>query len=320
MNAPKLSVHVITYNHEAFIAQALDSVLMQETDFDFEIVIGEDCSTDRTGEIVREYAARHLDKIRLLPREMNLGGRKNWLDVYANCRGEYVALLDGDDHWTSPHKLQKQVELLDARRDLVSCFHPARVIDKNGCEVHINRPAEIKEVYGLDDLVRVNILPTASVVLRSNLLKPVPEALRTAPVGDWLIHSYCALKGGIGFIDEVMSVYRIHPGGVFFARRQDCIRNLVVNNEIRQIIAKEVGPPRNREFLREIQRQDYEIARLCLAEGRREEARKHADLCLGSDAGRLSFRDKARIYLRTRSRLVDSVARRVAGMRGSQRS
>lgn len=257
----KLSVHIVTYKHEDFIAQALDGVLMQQVNFDYEIVIGEDCSPDRTGEIVREYAARHPDKIRALPREKNLGGRKNWLDVLANCRGEYIALLDGDDYWTSPYKLQKQVDLLDARPDLVSCFHPVTVTDITGRqEDYVLYPPDRRPEYKLADLGEKNFMMTCSVVFRNGLMKEVPEPLKTAPMGDWLLHSYNAQFGGIGYIDEDMGRYRVHPGGVFFHRRLDLIKRGISDNKCAEAIVEMVGPAAAPDFLPHVAHRYYTIA------------------------------------------------------------
>lgn len=109
----KVSVLLITYNHEPFIAQAIESVLMQRTSFDYEIVIGEDCSTDNTREVVRSYAQAHPDVIRPLFREHTMGLSANNMTALSVCRGEYVALLEGDDYWISDQKLEKQVALLE---------------------------------------------------------------------------------------------------------------------------------------------------------------------------------------------------------------
>ena len=105
----KVSIAMVTYNHEKFIAKALDSVLMQRTDFDYEIVIGEDCSSDNTRNIVIEYKRRYPDNIVLFLNEKNLGMYGNCSQVFQACQGEYIAVLEGDDYWTSPDKLQKQV-------------------------------------------------------------------------------------------------------------------------------------------------------------------------------------------------------------------
>jgi len=108
----EVSVLVTTYNHERYIAQALDSVLMQETDFDYEIVILEDCSTDATREIILAYQKRHPDKIRLRLAAQNQCSNKPFAEEFQASSSPYIAMLDGDDYWTSPEKLQKQVEFL----------------------------------------------------------------------------------------------------------------------------------------------------------------------------------------------------------------
>jgi len=113
----KVSVAMITYNHENFIAQAIESVLMQETDFQVELILGEDCSTDGSRRIVREYADKYPHVIRALLPEHNLGMQKNGAAVFDACKGEYIACLEGDDYWTCPDKLQKQVEILENNQE-----------------------------------------------------------------------------------------------------------------------------------------------------------------------------------------------------------
>src|SRR5438046_9270455 len=115
----KISVIVLTYNHEKHIAQALDSVLMQETNFDYEIIIAEDCSIDRTRSIVLDFQRRNPEKVRLLLPLRNLGsaGNQIFTQAFDLAQGGYVALLDGDDYWTSPKKLQKQVDSLETKAE-----------------------------------------------------------------------------------------------------------------------------------------------------------------------------------------------------------
>ena len=120
---PLVSVYMITYNHEKFIAQALDGILMQEVDFPYEIVIGEDKSTDRTRAVVCEYQRRHPDKIRLhLSRENLFRQKLAGLGPLAACRGKYIAMCEGDDYWTDPQKLQKQVAVLEAEPEVSFVF------------------------------------------------------------------------------------------------------------------------------------------------------------------------------------------------------
>jgi len=125
----KVSVVVITYNQEAYIAQTLDSVIEQRCSFDFEIVVGEDYSTDGTRRICQEYQLRHPDKIRLLLHEKNQGLVENYYQTLALCRGEYIAQCAGDDYWCDPLKLQKQVSFLDAHPKFALTMGGARVYD-----------------------------------------------------------------------------------------------------------------------------------------------------------------------------------------------
>src|SRR6476619_5802800 len=113
-----------TYNHERYIAQAVESALSQRATFPIEIVIGEDCSTDRTPEILRGLAEQHPDTIRLKLGERNIGGKANFLATIGRCRGQYVAMLEGDDYWTCADKLQRQIDALDAHSEWAICFHP----------------------------------------------------------------------------------------------------------------------------------------------------------------------------------------------------
>lgn len=122
----KLSVLFLAYNHAPFVRQALDGVLMQETDFPFEVVIGEDCSRDNTLEIVGEYEARHPEKVRVLRMSRNLGMQANFIDTYRQCSGEYVAFMDGDDNWTYCEKLQRQVDFIESNPEFSFCFHRVR--------------------------------------------------------------------------------------------------------------------------------------------------------------------------------------------------
>lgn len=212
----KLSVLMITYNHEKFIAQALDSVLMQRVNFDYEIVIGEDRSTDATREIVLAYRDLHPDRIRLLLPEENLGMHRNFVETYRACRGQYVAMLEGDDYWTDSEKLQKQVEFLDRNPGCSICFHPVEVIGAGNHGTSSVFPANFtREVSTLEDLVVENFIPNCSAVFRRGLVGEIPGWFYTLRQGDWPFHVLNALHGDIGCLGEVMAVYRVHEGGVW---------------------------------------------------------------------------------------------------------
>ena len=223
MNAPspdatdvKVSVCMITYNHEAFIAQAIEGVLMQQTDFLVELVIGEDCSTDGTRAIVRDYGERYPERIRLLLPEHNLGGMANCAAVLKACRGQYVASCEGDDYWTDPCKLQAQVAFLDAHPESAMCFHEAYDLWPDGRKTEYvrSRQTDIKPFYGLEDILVRHFIPTASMVYRNGLIDVSHPKFLQITAGDWMAQVMLAEKGALAFLDQNWSVRRVHPGGM----------------------------------------------------------------------------------------------------------
>lgn len=213
-NSILVSVLTITYNHEKYIAQAIDSVLMQKTNFDFEIVIGEDCSTDRTREIVLEYKAKYPDKIRLLLQPVNKGANQNWIETYRACTGKYIALLEGDDYWTDPYKLQKQVDILEAHPEYSMCFTARNVVDS---EDKILRDEHYPDkIYTTKDVVEGFIPSTQTIVLRNYLdLTKFLQKNHNHPSGDRLVAYYCSLMGPIYYMDEITACYRESGEGVW---------------------------------------------------------------------------------------------------------
>ncbi len=174
MNEPVLSVLFITYDHERYVRRALDSVLMQKTDFDFEIVVGEDHSTDSTRQILDEYKAAYPDRIRLLYRSRNFG--RPTLNVYETamaCRGRYIATLEGDDYWIDEYKLQKAVDYLEEHKDHWGCANPSLLVGDDEEELQDTSPLNMydwnKDEYTIDDYLSSDIWPgqTASVVTRN---------------------------------------------------------------------------------------------------------------------------------------------------------
>lgn len=212
----KVSVAMITYNHERFVAQAIESVLMQQTDFDVELVIGEDCSTDGTRAVVCDYADRYPGRIRLLLPDRNQGTQANFLTTLNECSGEYIALCEGDDYWLSKDKLQLQAHALDTHPDWSLCVHEATNLWPDGhSEAYVrSHGVPIKTVYSLPDIVQRHFLPTASMLFPSHFVRHLPCAMLEAPGPDWLLHAFLARHGKIGFLDQVWSVRRVHAGGL----------------------------------------------------------------------------------------------------------
>jgi glycosyltransferase involved in cell wall biosynthesis len=211
---PKVSVHIITYNQANFIAQAVNSVLSQQVNFDYEIVIGDDCSTDSTRDILLEFQRANPDRIRLLLRDQKLPGlpgKQNFLETLSACRGKYVALLDGDDYWIHPRKLQTQVDFMESNPTYSICFHNAKVTFENSSRPPEDfNPPDQKPDSTLEDLFARNFMATASVLFRRGLFGEIPEWYYEIMSGDWALHMLNARHGKIHYVDQVMSVYRIH--------------------------------------------------------------------------------------------------------------
>ena len=216
MLSPKVSVCMITYNHEKFIAQAIDSVLMQQTNFDYELVIGEDCSTDGTGAIVADYQKRYPERIRAFLREKNIGMHENGRQTLAACRGEYIAILEGDDYWTDQHKLQKQVDHLDAHPEASVCFHNVSVLGQKKDEVARLTwcPDDLPRIIEFRELLKHDPVPGCAWMCRRAMLPPIPDCLSSVLMGDWATLLLLAQNGPLHYLPEIMGVYRIHAGGV----------------------------------------------------------------------------------------------------------
>lgn len=217
----KVSVVVMTYNHRRFIEQALESALGQRTRFPWELLISEDCSTDGTREIVQDYQRRYPDRIRLMLSERNLRSNAIVARGINAARGQYIAMLDGDDYWTREDKLQRQVEFLDAHPECTVCFHNASVVYNDGSRPPHNWvPPGQKPFSTLEDMWMGNFIPMCSTMYRTGVIGPVPDWYSQFDMGptlitDWQLHLLHAEKGLIGYIDEVMGVYRQHPGGLY---------------------------------------------------------------------------------------------------------
>lgn len=212
----KVSILMITYNHEKYVTQAVESVLSQEADFDYELVVGEDCSTDYTREILLEHQRLNPNKIHLLLGERKLGPQPNFIRTLEACRGQYIALLEGDDYWLTPTKLQTQVEFLDNHPEYSFCFTNAFSVDEGGREFLGEMvPTGQLKTSTLADLLKGNFIPNCTVMFRKGLIRPIPEWFLHVHYGDWALHVLNAQHGQIGYIDEVTSAYRKHAGGIY---------------------------------------------------------------------------------------------------------
>jgi len=212
INNPLLSICCITYNHEEFISESLDSFLMQETDFPFEIIVRDDASDDNTAKIIRKYKKRFPNIIKPICEKENgySRGIKPLKVITDKAIGKYIALCEGDDYWTDNKKLQIQVDILEKNSVYSTVAHQALVIDVLESKDFFHN---VKTEYVLDDLIFERKFHTASLVFRRDILKkyPLPSNVLS---GDKMLILLLAVCGKIRFINKRMCIYRKHEGGL----------------------------------------------------------------------------------------------------------
>lgn len=220
---PKLSVHILTYNHAAFLRQTLDSVLAQRCSFDYEIVIGDDCSNDGTQDLIRHYHRLWPKKIRPLFREKNLGPALNFVDTLQQCRGEYIAFLEGDDCWTDVDKIQLQTQYLDKHPGCAVIHHRVVHVSWPSGERLAEFPAPAFRIERPPArlLAMINFIQTCSVMFRRSLLPKLDEHYIKLKIGDWPLFVLLSQKGWIGYLDRTMAQYRIHANNSWANRPAD---------------------------------------------------------------------------------------------------
>ena len=216
MERPTLSIYVPTFNHEHYIVQALDSILMQETSYTYEVLVGEDCSTDNTRAVLKEYEKQHPGKLQVFYREQNMRKQGNAVgnsgDLRSRCRGKYIIALEGDDYWTDPCKIDKQIRFLEEHPDYIAVAHNCFVVDHDSSRKDEVYPQCTDTEYTFDHFAR-DIMPgqLTTVMLRNvyhddrydtSLLN------RRIVPGDRLIYFWLLSNGKIHCIQEEMSAYR----------------------------------------------------------------------------------------------------------------
>lgn len=234
MDKPVVSVIMVTYAHEKYILEAINGVLMQQCDFEVELIIANDCSPDSTDEIIHSTIQNHPrgSWIRYFNHEKNLGMLPNFIFALQQCQGKYIALCEGDDYWNDPLKLQKQVNFLEANVEYSGCFHNSEerywnnyskasrlfVSYSSGCDVTIH------------DLSQKNIIPTASVIFKKPLFEELysKEYLSFA-MGDWPLHLLNTRNGNYYYLPQVMSVRHLHINSVWGMKdNEDNVKKMLV--------------------------------------------------------------------------------------------
>lgn len=240
-NMLSVSVLVVTYNQAKYVRQILDAILEQKTTFPIEILVHDDCSQDGTVEIIQEYVEKYPDTVKAFFETENQYSQGNIneviYDMYSKCRGKYIAQCEGDDYWCDENKLQKQVDFLEANPDYSICYHPAKMIYEFG-----DKPSEIlaqtkrKNPQSYQRLLEENYIPANSVVYRAEVLK---EGLATCPHNtfplDWYTHLLVGKNHKIGYLPDIMYVYRRQEGGITHTASENPLDELRLRHGIKEV-------------------------------------------------------------------------------------
>jgi len=251
---PFVSVVMITYNHEKIIAKAIEGVLMQKTSFDYELIVSDDCSQDKTNdEIIKLINIIDCNEniIKYTTNRSNLGMANNFISALSKVKGKYVALCEGDDYWTDPYKLQKQVDFLEANPEFSICYHRVNYLYENGIEVpETLNTSEVEKRYTILDLAKQNIIHTPSVFFRKDGIEQLSSYFKDAPAGDYVLHMENAKRGDIYYMPDIMATYRIHSNSYWSSQPPI----LMLNNwkKVLEILVPEFEHPISTELKKQL--------------------------------------------------------------------
>ncbi len=217
---PFVSVVTITCNQAGYIRECIESILPQKTNFRFEYIIADDCSTDGTQDIVADYARRCPETIQLITSDHNVGAVMNAKRAFDACKGKYTAICEGDDYWTDPVKLQMQADFLEANREFSMCIHRVEGRDESGSKVLYLSNEDQKEESDIYDLFAGNFICLASCMFRNYPDLEYPLWFDGLDFTDWPFYVLHAIRGKIGFINRFMAVYRVHPNGIWTSKSE----------------------------------------------------------------------------------------------------
>ncbi len=322
MSKPKVSVRLMTYNHASYIKEAMDSIMMQETDFNFEVVVGDDFSTDNTLKIIKGYKPTAKIEINILERikgdnywttRQAKGRLYNFENIIANCHGEYIALLDGDDYWCDPLKLQKQVNYLEEHSNVGMIYTGHFIYDeKDDKMIEYHSKNRVEESNNFTSLLIKNFIPTPTVMLRSelihNAINEVNAKIKIHQIMDyplWL--SISAIKD-IGFIPDRTAIYRLQENTASrpndLQKKYDYIKNVF---DIRLRICELYNC--DKEIISTIKKNYYRKKLFYAFQNQDKYTAKEAIASIKNINGYLSLRDMVK-YISTMNTLLNGIFNR----------
>lgn len=298
-----VSINCMAYNHEEYISDAIEGFLMQKTNFEYEILIGEDCSTDSTRIIIQEYMNKFPNKIKLITSDNNVGAKRNEKRLQQSSLGKYIALCEGDDYWIDPYKLQKQVDYMEKNSECMMCFHSAEVIQSNGkSSGKYIRPFIRNKICSVEEIILglgSKFTPTASVIYRKELMDTPPVWFKETSFSDYPIALIVSYYGYAYYIDEVMSVYRTGVIGSATNRitnSKDAKNKLINHNKELIWILEQFNSFSNNKYLKTVNRviKEREIQILLLE----KKIHKINDIKYKSYFKEVGFKNKIKLYFR----------------------
>lgn len=237
-----VSIICNTYNHEKYISDALESFLMQKTNFKYEVLVHDDASTDKTVEIIKKYKNQYPDIIIPKYQSVNQYSKKIKINSefqFPRAKGKYVALCEGDDYWTDPYKLQKQVDFMENNPDCSLCVHAASMVNADTKDnIGEMRPSVDSRYFSVAEVIEGGggLFATNSMMFKVNSIHNLPKFYINAPVGDYPLCIYLAVIGKLYYIDEFMSSYRANATGSWSIRMQDKEKRHAFNKGIVEML------------------------------------------------------------------------------------
>ena len=226
-----VAVWMVTYNHEEFIEKAIESVMIQKTTFQYKLFIGEDNSIDNTREICEKLKEKYADKIEYFLHEENIGATPNGIFMYEQCfksEAKYIALLEGDDYWTDPYKLQKQIDYMEDHTECSLCLHASTDVSETGEFIKKRERYKTDSIVSMEDLILGGggFAAFASTLFPSEFRNLLPDYYHKSPVGDVPLHLFLASRGEVFYLHDNMSSYRTSVPGSWTSRVGDGIGEL----------------------------------------------------------------------------------------------